>query len=357
MLRQDHHRRAEGAVEGGVALAALVEGVGEEAPALLGVVVVVGLLVAEDRREDLEVGGVGEGGADVVEGEVGGPIDEVDEVVGAALGAGAVLGARVVVEGEGLRRVRALGVELHQVLELLEGGVAVGVGALAVGADHLLEGLGEDGEAAEAGGAVVDEVADEVGEGEEGAGAGAAGDREVDEDLERRAGVAHAVGVAPHVGDEGGDLGGEVADLDRAVEGEAALDADLAGAGAALLAEAVPGVDPLGEVGVGVGEALAAAALRVGDLVEVGDEDGLVDAAVVGGAFAEAREVGVVGVDGDEADQAAVLVLEVGVGLEALGDPADGLAAGAAEADEEGRGDFTRHDPDGHGRSPWVRAA
>src|SRR5690606_27584359 len=126
----------------------------------------------------------------------------------------------------------------------------------------------------------------------------------------------------------------DVAGLDRPEHAQPALDADLSGPGPALLAEAVPVVDPLGEVLVGVGEALAPAQLGVRDLVEVADQAGLVDLAVLVGALAQPREVGVVGVDRHEPDQAAPLQLEVVVGTQALGDAPDRAATRAAEADE-----------------------
>ena len=211
-------------------------------------------------------------------------------------------------------------------LELLERRVAVGEDALAVLADDRLEGAGEDREGAQARRGILDHVAAEVGEGDERARARAAGDREVDEDLDRRAGVAHAVGVRAHLREDARQLLRQVADLDRAVEREPALDPDLAGPGPALLAEAVPVVDPLGEVVVGVGEGVAAAVGRVGDLVEVRDQDGVVDPPVLACPLAQAREIGVVGVDREEADEASVLMVEVLVGPQALGDPTDGLA-------------------------------
>ncbi|MEZ4338198.1 MAG: hypothetical protein R3B82_16375 [Sandaracinaceae bacterium] len=352
--RQDEHRRAERAVERGVA--ALAELRREDLAALLRVVVVVALLVAEDRAEDLDVGRVAERVADVLDGEVLGPVDHVDEVEGPPPDGGLVPVARVVVEDRRLVRVAHLGVEATEVLELLERRVAVREGSVAVHPDDLLEGVREDREPEELGRLVVDEVAQEVREGEERARAGAARDAEVDEDLDRRAVPPHPVLVRAQVLQEVRDLPRELADLDRAEEPEPALDADLAGARAALLAEAVPGVHPLREVGVRVGEGLAAPELAVLDLVEVAQRDGRVDVPDRPVPLPQPREIGGVGVDRHEAHEVLELELVVLGRAQALRDATDGLAARAPEAHEERRGDLTRHDLDRHDgpeRSSW----
>ena len=328
---QDEGADAEGAER-------LGEGLLVELHELARVVVERRALAIEDGGEDLRVRGVGDRRVDLLRvGEdhaaLGLLLDEIDLIERRPVDEDTLGVVGVVVELDGRGRTGAL-----RELELLEGRVAVRHDLVELVRREALatEDVRQDERADDAVSTLAaEEAADREGHGGEAAGAGAAGEGGVHVDLGGLVGAERVVDVvgAPDRLLQGlEDLGAIVFEV--VVEREAALDADLAGALAAMRAGLVPGGPPLLEEGIGLGVELSTLQLDVLGLVEVREDElvGRVDPD-------EPGEVVGVGVEREEVNEVLVSLERVFL-LHLAGELVDDGASRAPEANEKCGGDL-----------------